>query len=152
MKNLSPEIFIYFVVPIIAGIVVTIFHKPLQKFKDWAFADENPPPEKITFKIIERITETHSETDTVYTPSVGINTKNDVITMLIPQKEEQKITAYYFILEDNSCTKFRAEVSKKIWNAYENKETFSVLKKKNFFDKIVYTHDNVKIILKKVGN
>ena len=113
MKNLSPEIFIYFVIPIIAGIIVTIFHKPLQKFKDWAFADENPPPEKITFKIIERITETHSETNTVYKPSVGINTKNDVITMLIPQKEEQEITAYYFILEDNSCTKFRAEVSKK---------------------------------------
>ena len=151
MKNLSPEIFLYLVTLVVIGIVVTIFHKPLQKFRDWAFADENLPPEKITFKIIERITETHSETDTVYKPSVGINMKGDVGTLLIPQKEEHEITAYYFILEDNSGKKFRVEVSKKIWNAHENKEIFSVLKKKNFFDEIVYTHNDVKISLKEVG-
>ena len=154
MKDLQEflrEIFPYFLVPIIAEIIVTIFHKPLQKFKDWAFADENLPPEKITFKITDRTTETHSETDTIYKPSVGINTKGDMGTLLIPQKEEHEITAYYFILEDNSDKKFRVEVSKKIWNAHENKETFSVLKKKNFFDEIVYTHDNVKIRLKEVG-
>ena len=151
LQEILRVIFPYFVVLIIAEIIVTIFHKPLQKFKDWAFADENLPPEKITFKITDRTTETHSETDTVYKPSVGINTKGDVGTLLIPQKEEHEITAYYFILEDNSDKKFRVEVSKKIWNAHENKETFSVLKKKNFFDEIVYTHDNVKIRLKEVG-
>ena len=90
-------------------------------------------------------------TDTVYKPSVGINTKGDMGTLLIPQKEEHEITAYYFILEDNSGKKFRVEVSKKIWNAHENKEIFSVLKKKNFFDEIVYTHNDVKISLKEVG-
>ena len=58
---MKPEIFLYLVTPVIAGIVVTMFHKPLQKFRDWAFADENLPPEKITFKITEHITETHSE-------------------------------------------------------------------------------------------
>ena len=148
---MKPEIFLYFLVPVIAGIVVTIFHKPLQKFRDWAFADENLPPEKITFKITDRTTETHSETDTIYKPSVGINTKGDVGTLLIPQKEEHEITAYYFILEDNSGKKFRVEVSEKIWDAHKNSETFSVLKKKNFFDEIVYTHNDVKISLKEVG-
>ena len=154
MKDLQEilwVIFLYLVIPVIAGIVVTIFHKPLQKFRDWAFADENLPPEKITFKITEHITETHSETDTVYKPSVGINTKGDMGTLLIPQKEEHEITTYYFILEDNSGKKFREEVSEKIWNAHKDKEIFSVLKKKNFFDEIVYTHDNVKISLKEVG-
>ena len=148
---MKPEIFLYFVIPVIAGIVVTIFHKPLQKFRDWAFADENLPPEKITFKITERTTEKHSETDTVYKPSVGINMKGDVGTLLIPQKEENEVTTYYFVLEDNSGKKFRAEVSKKIWNSHKDSETFSVLKKKNFFDEIVYTHDNIKIRLKEVG-
>ena len=149
--KMKPEIFLYFLVPIIAGIIVTIFHKPLQKFRDWAFADENLSPEKITFKITDRTTETHSETDTVYKPSVGINMKGDMGTLLIPQKEEHEITAYYFVLEDNSGKKFRVEVSEKIWDVHENSETFSVLKKKNFFDEIIYTHNDVKISLKEVG-
>ena len=150
MQEILRVIFLYLVIPVVIGIVVTIFHKPLQKFRDWAFADENLPPEKITFKITERTTETHSETDTVYKPSVGINTKGDVGTLLIPQKEEHEITAYYFVLEDNSGKKFRAEVSEKIWNAHKDRETFSVLKKKNFFDEIIYTHNDVKISLKEV--
>lgn len=153
MQEILRVIFLYLVIPVVIGIVVTMFQlqKPLQKFRDWAFADENLPPEKITFKIIERITETHSGTDTVYKPSVGINMKGDVGTLLILQKEENEVTKYYFVLENSSGTKFRVEVSKKIWDAHESKETFSVLKKKNFFDEIVYTHDNIKIRLKEVG-
>ena len=129
MQEILRVIFIYLVIPVVIGIVVTMFQlqKPLQKFRDWAFADENLPPEKITFKIIERI------------------------TLLIPQKEENEVTKYYFVLENSSGKKFRVEVSEKIWNAHRDKEIFSVLKKKNFFDEIVYTHDNVKISLKEVS-
>ena len=121
---MKSEIFLYLVTPVIAGIVVTIFHKPLQKFRDWAFADENPPPEKITFKITKRTTEKHSETDTVYKPSVGINTKGDVGTLLIPQKEEHEITTYYFVLEDNSGKNFVQRFLKKFGMLTRTKKHF----------------------------